>query len=384
MISYLDTGNKRECSGCGACEAACGKRAITMLVDAEGFRYPLIEKQKCVACGRCRTVCLAGKEMTLHKPIAAYAAVCREEDKLLLSASGGAFYAITRACADSTRIYGAAWTDRSHVAHLGADARDAYERFRKSKYVQSDVTGILSRIRSDLREGREVVFTGTPCQVAGLKAYLNRDDEKLLTVDLVCHGVSNSELLEKCLTCFDRKDDKVSRASFRHKMVVGDKWNSKLLKLVYQSGKEVILDYNTCGFLRGYDNGLFFRPSCSVCPYAQVLRTSDITIGDFWGGEQLGYDPQRGTSLILVNSSKGRTFFEKMQLYLNGEQISLDFAAEHNARLRKPDKGSPQRKHFFGQLELFNFEDAVQHVLPRIPKWKVVAHKMKEYLLHIK
>lgn len=381
MNIYLDTDNKSDCSGCGACEAACGKRAISMLVDSEGFRYPHIEKQKCVACGRCRTVCLGGKEMTLHNPIAAHAAVCREEDKLLLSASGGAFYAVTMACADSTRIYGAAWTDRSHVAHLGADARDAYEIFRKSKYVQSDVTGIYSRICSDLKEGTKVIFTGTPCQVAGLKAYLGKDDENLLTIDLVCHGVSNSELLEKCLTCYDHKNDKVSQISFRHKRVVDGKWNSKLLKLVYQSGKEVILDYNTCGFLRGYDNGLFFRPSCSQCPYAQALRTSDITIGDFWGGEQLGYDPQRGASLILVNSEKGSTFFEEMRLHLIEEQISLDFAVAHNARLNKPDKGSPYRARFWEELELFNFEDAVQHVIPRIPRWKLSAHRIKNRLL---
>lgn len=384
MNSYLDTYNKRDCSGCGVCEAACGKRAITMLVDSEGFHYPHIEEQKCAACGRCRTVCLAAKKKTLHNPIAAYAAVCREEDKLPLSSSGGAFYSITRACADSARIYGVEWTDRSHVAHFGATARDAYERFRKSKYVQSDVTGIYSRIRSELKEGTEVIFTGTPCQVAGLKVYLDRDYDKLLTVDLVCHGVSNSELLEKCLRCYDKRNDNVSQITFRHKRVVDGNWNSKLLKLVYQSGKETILDYNTCGFLRGYDNSLLFRPSCSQCPYAQVSRGSDITIGDFWGGEQLGYDPQRGASLILVNSHKGRTFFEKMQLYLNAEQIGLDFAAEHNARLREPDKGSPHRARFFGELELFNFEDAVQHVIPRIPRWKLVAHKIKVHLFHIK
>lgn len=157
-----------------------------------------------------------------------------------------AFYAITRACDDSTRIYGAARTDRSHVVHFVVVARDANERFWKSKYVQSDITGSYIRKRSELKEGTEVIFVGTPCHVAGLKIYLDRDYDKLLTSDLVCHGVSDSEVLEKCLRCYDKIDDKVPQVIFRHNRGADGKWNSALLKLVYQSGKSIIVLQHLC------------------------------------------------------------------------------------------------------------------------------------------
>lgn len=381
-MNYLNTKNKFKCYGCGACSAICTQKAISMNADEEGFVYPVISPTMCTNCGLCDNVCPENEKNIFHSPPkSVYAVKCCDGDKILSSSSGGTFFAITKACHSNTQIYGAMWQDRSHVVHIGAKAPTAYDLFRKSKYIQSKTNAIYAQIKQALESNASVVFTGTPCQCAALQTFLGHKYDNLLLVDLICHGVSNGKILESCLKCFDRKTDKISSISFRHKKLQNGEWNSKLVKINYSSGKERILDYNTFGFLRGYDNGLIFRPSCSTCQYAQSSRVSDLTIGDYWGGESKGYNPHYGASVVLVNSNLGAKFFEKMKEYLIYEQVDFDDIARHNPRLRAPDCGNPNRNAFLENLETENFEDAMQHYAPRIPIWKIIGHRIKSKLI---
>ncbi|MCQ2468644.1 MAG: Coenzyme F420 hydrogenase/dehydrogenase, beta subunit C-terminal domain [Ruminococcus sp.] len=378
-MAYLQSGQKTECCGCGLCVVKCPQKAISMLSDEEGFLYPKIDTEKCTNCGLCNRICIHNTTHELNYPISAWAAICKFDSILLESSSGGAFYAITKACSESTMIYGASWNGRSQVIHKGVAAPRAYEAFRKSKYIQSHILSIFSQINTELKQGKQVVFTGTPCQCAALKSFLNVEYDNLLLVDLICHGVSNGQILEYCLKCFDRRHDKISQISFRHKEKVNGHWNSKLLKLKYMSEKTKILDYNTCGFLRGYDNGYLFRPSCHICPYAQINRISDITLGDYWGGEKKGFDPHHGASLILINTNKGNIFWEMMKNQLEVQTIDLNYASSHNKRLNAPDAGNPNREQFLHELfsSSSDFEKTIQKYVPRIPKWKIWAHRIK-------
>ena len=381
-MTYLRSEDKRDCFGCGACEQACPTQAISMQLDAEGFLYPLISSDACIDCGRCIRVCPAENPGEFKQPIKAMAAFHSEPEIRSRSASGGAFGAIVAAADENTAVFGARWDGRSKVCHAGTSAQWAYELFHKSKYIQSCVGHSYQEVKEALLSDESVIFTGTPCQIAGLKHFLGQDYPKLLCVDLICHGVPSEKVLEAYLLRMDRRNDPVVRIDFRSKKRREGKWDSKFAELCYQSGKRIVVDYNSSGFLRGFANGLFFRPSCSICPFAQSARISDLTIGDYWGIEReiLSLDPHEGVSLILINSEKGQQYLQRMARYLRLFPTELESAIQGNARLRKPDPGHRERSRFFAELERADFECLIQRIIPRVSIVRRLGHKLKKFI----
>lgn len=346
-----------------------------MIADNEGFEYPSIDESKCISCGLCKKVCIAENEQVKILPTKALALV-QNDDVLSKSSSGGAFYTIVENCDENTIFYGVDWDNRSSAKHLRASKAEAFDRFRKSKYVQSVIGDSYNDVKNDLKNGLSVVFVGTPCQVAGLKCFLNKNYDNLLTIDLICHGVPSSKMLESYFLDIEKKNNPVKSIEFRIKKIVDGKWNSKFAILTYDNDSKEYIEYDTSAFLRGYDNGLFFRPSCSTCEFACRERISDITIGDFWGGaDENTYDVHKGTSLVMLNTEKGKAFFDGV----NCEKIDVvnyEEVASHNARLNKPDKGHPKRDEFFERLEKESFSNLIQEYAPRVPKWKKFGHKI--------
>lgn len=380
-MTYLQSGEKRDCFGCGACEQACPVQAIAMQPDSEGFLYPVVS-ENCIDCGQCVRVCPVEGSIELRRFTQTVAAFHLEPRIRSQSASGGVFGAIVAVADEKSVVFGAKWEGRSKVCHAGTSAQRAYELFRKSKYIQSRIGHSYKEVRDVLLADKSVIFTGTPCQIAGLKQFLGRDYPNLLCVDLICHGVPSEKVLEAYLLRMDRKNDPVIRIDFRSKMRSAGKWDSKFAELYYRSGKRIVVDYDSSGFLRGFANGLFFRPSCSTCPFAQSARISDLTIGDYWGIEQAipSLNPHEGVSLVLVNSEKGQKYLQKMASYLQMFPTEPEPAIQGNARLRKPDPGHRERMRFFAELEETDFERLIQQIIPRVSMVRKLGYKLKKFL----
>jgi len=341
---------KQDCCGCTACINICPKSAISMTSDEEGFRYPQIDKTQCNECGLCKKVCAFqnGYDTTENfKTPHVYAVKHRDEKVRMNSSSGGAFTAISDYIINLNGvIYGVAFDERFNVIHQRAETVKEIELFRGSKYVQSDLKNIFQRVRADLADGRWVLFTGTPCQAAGLNSFLlNIDKSKLLICDLVCYGTPSPLIWKEHVQFLEKKmKSGVEEYYFRSK-VKG--WLISTVQVKYKNGKN---DYKSA--LSQAHKTLFFsgnmmRPSCYNCKYTNFNRPSDISIADFWGIEKHMpefYDNQ-GVSLVLVNSQKGKNVFETIINSIEYRESNTD-VCKHSPLYRQT-KPSPRRNAFW-------------------------------------
>ena len=298
-----------DCCGCTACASICNHDAITMEPDALGFLYPKVNESKCVECGLCEKVCAFNdnydKSLNLPKPDA-YAARHKDMDEVMKSRSGAAFVAISDYILEQGGVvYGAGYKDHFRVAHKRATTKEERDEFRGSKYVQSDLTGVFRMVKQDLKNGHTVLFSGTPCQTSGLNSYVGKKlRENLVLIDIVCHGVPGPFLWRDYLRYIEKKQgDIISVVNFRDKEEFGWKAHRETFKFV--NGDKMI-------FTDLFYKHIIFRHSCGKCHFCNTTRPSDITLADFWGWEKT--DPNinkddKGVSLVLVNTPKGREIF---------------------------------------------------------------------------
>lgn len=383
MKGYLVTNQKNECFGCGACNQICPVAAIDMEEDHEGFLYPKVDIDKCISCRQCHKVCPAENMIPSEYPRKTLVGYSVQTGVRNNSASGGAFYALVNCTNDEAAIFGVEWQSRSRAAHAKAPRDDAYKRFSKSKYVQSVIGNAYTEAKEHLDAGRNVMFVGTPCQIAGLRGFLKKDYANLLCVDLVCHGVPSSKTLERYLQSRDRRSCKVIGIDFREKVTKRNGTvDSKCAVLHYADGTDKIVDYESSGFLRGFACGLFFRPSCAVCPFACASRVSDLTIGDAWGIEKENpkLNPHEGVSLILVNTEKGDAAVEQMKHTMTLEEVCTETLVSGNGRLKSPDRGHQKRSEFFDRFESEDFEKLIQEYIPRISFVRRAGHEIKRLI----
>lgn len=347
---------KQDCCGCSVCVDSCPKHCITMVEDKEGFLYPQINTNECLNCGKCKTVCpiIQAERLKINnQDDIAYAFVTRDSESLQASSSGGAFSAIMDAFIgkykDNYCIVGAAF-DGTKVVHKCVENREAANAFRKSKYVQSKAVGIYQKVKECLLRGEAVLFSGTPCMVAGLKAFLGKDYEKLLTVDIICHGVPNQAIFSSYLDDLSREyGERVQRVDFRIKKgLTNGTINPRTINVTFESGEIINLDISECEYLYGFHTGLYFRPACANCPFASSNRPADITLGDYWGIEKLYpmYQSNKGVSLIRFNTKKGGFILSDL---MKGRLLSTSyaFACHENEQLLRPSKVHRNREKFF-------------------------------------
>lgn len=333
----IDIKDKTQCYGCSACYAVCPVDAIEMKQDERGFFYPVVETTRCVKCDLCRDVCpfLNGNEH--HHPLAIYAAKNRNNDIRISSSSGGVFSEI--ACyieKENGVIYGAAFSEIYEVVHKRATG-NAWVDFKGSKYVQSNICNTMRSTGEDLQTGRKVLFTGTPCQVDGLKHYLTLrqiDMENLITIDIVCHGTPSPVIWKEWLS-YITKGERIDSILFRDKQFGG--WHGSTLTVKDDKGSILAKDTQSNGlFFQLFFNGLILKPSCGSCKYANCKRAGDFTLGDFWGIETVHpeMDDNRGTSLVMINSPKA------MKLWQNIEKNIISIEVEERNCLQ-PNLKSP-------------------------------------------
>lgn len=323
-----------DCTGCGACSDSCHKGAIKMIAnDGLGHLYPHIEKDKCINCGACEKSCpFVTNTIVLNIPQKCYAAWVKDIEENKKSTSGGMGTLFAQRIIDSGGVvYGCA-NIGIEFKHVRVDNHEALESLRGSKYVQSNLSGIYRNVRSDLKDGKQVLFIGTPCQVAGLRTFLKREYENLIAVDLICHGVPSVAMLQKHLSTKCRLKD-ITKISFREEGFKLKIYNGSTV--IYQNDlwKERYRDAYYTAFIKGYN----YRGNCYSCKFANPKRCGDITIGDFWGlGKNEPFtatQPNAGISVVLTNTSKGQSFFESLADMLYVYKRPLEEAVAGNPQL---------------------------------------------------
>ena len=351
--------NKAECTGCGACVSICPRKAITMQPDEEGFLYPAVNGDLCVECDLCEKRCPAGKELPEHK-LHAYGMQHKDEEIRSKSSSGGVFTALARGMFDRGGVvFGAAFDEALRVEHVGAFDETELAAMRGSKYVQSDAADAVAHAASLLERGIPVLFSGTPCQIAGLKARVGKKyEEQLLAVDFVCHGVPSPGVFASYLRELEEKNGKrVTAYAFRDKRLG---WKNFSAVATFEDGSEHIGQQTTEPFLYGFLQNLYLRPSCTQCTALRGGRhASDITIADLWGAETIcpQKDDDSGLSLVFVHTPKGRKAIEAAGAQLHAFPVQdVERMLRVNPSIEHTASAHAKRRAFFAAYAKKGFD----------------------------
>lgn len=354
IILYKD---KKDCCGCGACMNICPKSAIQMQADEYGFIYPVIQQDLCVQCGACMTVCGYQNKPKAEEPKKVYAAASKNSGLLRKSASGGAFAVLAEnALKKGGVVYGAALpleNGKLEPKHLRIDTVERLPELQGSKYVQSAIGDTYAQAQKDLLDGKRVLFSGTPCQIAGLKQYLKKDYENLLTVDIICHGVPSKRFFQSFMEDYRKKlGGTITEFYFRDK----SKGQGMITRSVYKDmageNKEKVLIGGLTAYIHFFSKSYIYRKNCYSCPFASEKRVGDLTLGDFWGfheeypsyDEKQGLSNGKGVSCILVNTNQGKVALEQCESQFVLMTSDFEKVAKHNDQLHSPSKYSPKRE----------------------------------------
>lgn len=369
--------SKSKCCGCGACSEICPRKAIEMKADKEGFLYPEINQERCVGCRQCQDVCAfsSGEAQLSGNPLKAIVAYHKNPYIRIKSRSGAVFVAVSDYILKKKGVvYGAEFADDFSVRHGRAKNKTERDKFCGSKYVQSDTENTFMQVLGDLKEGRQVLYSGTACQIAGLKQFLEKKGvvfptDKLITVDIVCHGVMSPLLwkknLEEMSECIKGSIDTVQ---FRDKQFG---WDSHIE--TYSSNQEKLQSKRYTSIFYSH-NAL--RPSCYHCPYASVARGSDITLADAWGVKKVApeWDSTKGISLVLVNTDNGMRLIDNVSENIIMKEVALSKMLQPN--LLGPTKQPNSRNEFWklfetkGYTYVANQSEREQNSLTRKNMWK--------------
>lgn len=335
---------EKNCCGCGACAKACPREAIEMLPNEKGFIFPKIDSSKCINCGLCKRICNFNNIVKSRNDYESYAVVSKDDNILLKSASGGAFSSLAKHFIELGGIvYGSSLEYEENkivVKHIGIENIEDLKKIQGSKYVQSNAYDIFKEIKEKLDNNREVLFSGTPCQVNGLKQYLKKEYENLFTVDLICHGVPNLQILNDYIKTIEKKKKiKVVNISFRDK---SNGWGMNgSYEYFNKHGKKIknVLYKDESSYYYYFLKGLFYRESCYHCPFASDKRAGDITIGDYWGIEKehpellKRINKYKGISCLILNNEKGKKIIKKFGKYLELYESTFKQIQQNNGQL---------------------------------------------------
>ena len=374
MVEIID---KTFCSGCSACSMACPKKHITMQSDEEGFKYPKIDDKLCVDCGLCENVCpIINNETVCDEIKISYAAVNKDERIRLGSSSGGVFYAISQSVIENGGVvFGAKFDDDFRVVHDFADNIDGLSKFQGSKYVQSDIGETYIKAKKFLEEGKQVLFSGTPCQIGGLKAFLRKDYDNLICQDIICHGVPSPMVWEKYLKFREQKaSSKVKNIFFRNKKF---SWKRFSVEFEFENNSKYIEFSNDDPYMISFLKNVSLRPSCFNCAFKTEDRLADITLADFWGIENIQpqMDDNKGTSLVIVHSEKGRKLFKNLFEKIEFSEVDFKKAILYNSAMTKSVPKNNVRDAFLKEIKDKPFDKTVNKYLgDRLPiKIKKIA-----------
>lgn len=365
-VTMIQIKSKENCCGCTACYSACPKQCISMKTDEEGFRYPVVDGEECVECGACERVCPILKKPECFQELSAVAVQCKDSETLYHSAAGGAFSAIAAATIrNGGAAFGAAYDPNMTVRHRCVESIDDLKIFRSSKYVQSDMGDSYRIVKQTLDTGREVCFSGTPCQVAGLKKFLKKEYENLVTVDLVCKGVASPMVLAQYIENHETgRKSKVIGMNFKRKTYG---YHSSTMALDFEDGTSYSCGGITDPMMRSFRSNICLRPSCAHCQFKGEHRASDLTIFDCWHFSELSgqHDDDRGHTSVLIHSEKGKQRINECKDILEvikidaRRAIALDGVMVVNCAVMHP-----MRDEFMAGLAKNGLEKAIQTYIP--------------------
>ena len=340
--------DRLSCTGCGVCLNACPKACITMQSDEEGFLVPHIDSARCCGCGKCKSACDRIDALSLHaRPDEAIAFWAKEKRIRCRSSSGGFFSTLAESILDAGGVVnGVLFDNKMHLRHVLIERKSDLGSICGSKYVQSDVAKVYIDIKQALEDGRRVLFTSTPCQVAGLRAFLGKEYERLVTCDFICHGVPSPEYFEKYIADGKIESGRNDVVDYRFRNLEGWGWDAAL---IFSDASKISHDAYTDLFMSPFLAGLNYRESCYSCRYARPERCADITMGDFWSIKDYvvcSWMFERGCSLVLLNSKKGRRWFESIKPKCNFKTLPL-YTTYSNEQLWKPSKRPILRDDFY-------------------------------------
>lgn len=343
---------KYNCCGCGACAQRCSKQCITLKQDSEGFLYPEVDIENCIDCGLCEKVCPVQHPYEDRKPLQTLAAINKDEKIRLESSSGGIFTLLAESVIKQGGVvFGARYDEEWQVTLDYIETIEGLAAFRGSKYVQARTGVTYKQCEKFLKEGRKVLFSGTPCQIAGLKHFLNKEYDNLLTVDVVCHGTPSPKVWALYLKEVVDLVSNITNISMRDK---SRGWNQFSFVMNYNKDDETLtlsVPFNKNDYMRAFLKDMILRPSCYSCAAKELKSGSDITIADYWGIQSVASEmnDDKGTGLVLINTDKGRVCFDKLDL--KKRETTFEEGYRGNPAILRSAKPWYSREDFFSKLD---------------------------------
>lgn len=373
---------KNFCTGCGACYNTCPVKAISMQGDQYGFYKPVIDLNKCINCGLCEKTCPLDNYKSKNNIPRAIALINKDETTRLKCTSGGAFAAFAKLVLELNGVvYGVIWSDDIVAIHSRAENIEQLEKMYTSKYVQANTLDTFKQVKKDLEDGKFVLYSGTPCQIAGLKSYLKKDYENLFTIDLICHGTPSPLILEKYKQEFlkNKTDEKIVNINFRSKK---RGWGSFYTLIINTNKKEYYKDGSKSSYLKAFGN-LSLNTSCLNCQFNKIPRVADITIGDFWGVDEYdkSLNDKKGLSIILINNEKGQDLLKKIEQNCRLQEVPLEVAIKRNPNVYSSSKAHKNREEFLDYVCIKNktLKSGVKKYL-KVPIHILVYRLLPQYM----
>ena len=378
----ININQKSNCCGCQACYNICPKNAIEMVEDEKGFKYPKVNKEKCINCGLCEKACPIKNNKQIQNELKAYACINKDEEIRMQSTSGGVFTLLATAIINKGGVvFGACFNDEFGVYHTYSETIEDLAKYRSSKYLQSDIGLSYRKAKEFLDEGRYVLFTGTPCQIEGFKSFLRKDYEKLYLQDIICHGVP-SPLVWKTYKEYreNNANSKLSEMSFRSKKDEG--WRRYHVNMKFENNGNYNVNRDNDAYIKAFLKHLSLRESCTDCKFKKNNRLSDITLADFWGVNYIAPDmnDEKGTSLVIVNSTKGQELMNEISELMICKEVDFEKAISRNPSFNTSSKKNEKSELFFEELGKMDFEDLVKKYIPKESVIFKIKKKIKKLL----
>lgn len=348
-----------KCSGCMACLNKCPVGAITK-VQKDGFEYPKINENKCVNCGLCEKVCPVNTIYKTENVKEVYACKNKNDDIRLKSSSGGVFTIMAEKIIENNGVvFGARFDENFNVVHDYTECIDGLATFRSSKYVQSDLKDTFKKVKEFLNEGRKVLYVGTPCQIEGLNAFLNKKYDNLVLVDLICHGVPSKKLWKQYIKYRNKENKKIKNINFRSKE--DTIWYKYNVVFEYENQKDVIT-HSQDVFMKLFLKDYALRESCYECSFKKINRVSDITIADFWGLDKIDQDffDDKGVTSLIIHSQSGKNFFNEIKKSMEYKEMNINDITNFNPMYNKSTNINPRRNEFMEDLENMKFVEIIK------------------------
>ena len=363
----IDKLSPNECALCGSCADACPTGAISFQKAYLDFRYPSVDSAKCISCGLCERVCpvlTTGEASAV--PQKAYAAKNPDREIRRGSSSGGVFWALAKTMlSQGGYVCGAVFDEEFRVHHLVSNREEDVRRMMGSKYAQSDLTGVYKRVKELLRKGETVLFTGCPCQVAGLSSFLGKKYDNLILVDIICHGIPGSTMLRFYLDYQEKKHrSKIDTICFRDKK---QGWHNSSVRIRFANGAEYRSPITVDAYMKGYFGATVLKESCYDCKFKLFRSGSDLTMGDFWGAEivRTDLDDNVGLSAVIAHTAKADALLQQCGLDLWEE--NLDTIIKYNPNLIRPTRRNPNREVFYDYAQANGYVAAIEKLFAERP-----------------